>query len=242
MTNLVLPYKRVILKLSGESLMGKDSFGINPDACKKTALAIKALRDGGVEVGVVIGGGNIFRGLRLEQTGLERTPADQMGMLATLMNGIALQEALSSLSCQCKLMSALECPKITDSFNRKQAIELIQRGHVILFVGGTGNPYFTTDTAAALRASEIKADILLKATKVDGIYDKDPIKYPDAKKFETLSYSQALADHLQVMDATALALCRENSIPILVFNLSVFTEDKILKALSQKNLGTIVGE
>lgn len=234
------PYKRVLLKLSGEKLMGSQSFGINQEACQRLALAIKAMKTAGIEIGVVIGGGNIFRGIHLEESGMARTPADQMGMLATLINGIALQQALESISCPAKVMSALECPKAVDTYNWRLAQEHLHNQTVMIFVGGTGNPYFTTDSAAALRACEIKADILLKATKVDGIYNKDPLKYSDAIKYDELSYSQALAENLKVMDATSIALCRANNIPILVFNMNYLTEDKIVAGLKQKQLGTIV--
>lgn len=235
-----IPYRRVLIKLSGESLMGDQGFGINQKACLKIAQTIKSLRDASIEVCIVIGGGNIFRGIHLEEMGMERTPADHMGMLATLINGIALQQALILISCPARVMSALECQKVVESYNWRRAQEMIQQGEVIIFVGGTGNPYFTTDTAAALRASEIQAEILLKATKVDGIYNKDPMKFPDAVKYEKLTYSQALAENLKVMDATSIALCRANNIPILVFNMSLFTKDKIISSLSQEKLGTIV--
>jgi uridylate kinase len=240
MAEASFPYKRVLVKLSGESLMEGQSFGINQKACQNMALAIKALRDSGVQVGIVIGGGNIFRGIHLEEMGLERTPADHMGMLATLINGIALQQALASISCPARVMSALECPKVVESFNWRRAQEYIQGGDTVIFVGGTGNPYFTTDTAAALRASEIQADIFLKATKVDGIYDKDPMKFHDAVKYDSLTYSQALAENLKVMDATSIALCRANKIPIFVFNMKYFSKDKIVSSLSKETLGTIV--
>jgi len=210
------------------------------EACQKIALAIKVLRDAGLEVGVVIGGGNIFWGIHLEEMGLERTPADHMGMLATMINGVALQQALSAVSCSARVMSGLECPKVVDSFSWRRTLEFIESGDVVIFVGGTGNPYFTTDTAAALRASEIRADILLKATKVDGVYDKDPLKYPDAVKYEALTYTQALAENLKVMDATSIALCRANNIPILVFNMALFTQDKVVATLTRENLGTLV--
>lgn len=235
-----LPYKRILLKLSGEILMGTDPFGISQEACLKIAKAIRSISKTGVEIGIVIGGGNIFRGIHLEEMGLQRTPADQMGMLATIINGIALQQALASISCCSKVMSALECPKAVDAFSWRKALQYFAEGNVLIFVGGTGNPYFTTDTAAALRASEIQADILLKATKVDGVYDKDPLKYSDAVKYDTLSYSRALAEKLEVMDATSIALCRSNNIPILVFNMNVLEEGKAVGALSQENLGTIV--
>jgi uridylate kinase len=240
MPKVTPPYKRILLKLSGEMLMGSQSFGIDQEACQQLALAIKALRDTDIQVGVVIGGGNIFRGIHLEEMGMERTPADHMGMLATIINGVALQEALSAVGCPAKMMSGLECKKVADSFNWSKALKNIEAGDVLIFVGGTGNPYFTTDTAAALRASEIQADILLKATKVDGVYNKDPLKCSDAVKYESLTFAQALAENLKVMDATAIALCRANSIPILVFNMKLFTKDKIVSALTQECLGTLV--
>lgn len=235
-----IPYKRVLIKLSGEALMGDQPFGINQEACQKIAHSIQALVNTEIQIGIVIGGGNIFRGIHLEEMGLERTPADQMGMLSTLINGIALNQALNAISCKSRVMSALDCPKIVDSFSLRLVKESISRGETLIFVGGTGNPYFTTDTAAALRASEIQADILLKATKVDGIYDKDPMKYNDAVKYDSLTYSQALAQNLKVMDATSIALCRANRIPILVFNMVNFTKERIVSALTQENLGTIV--
>ncbi len=235
-----VPYKKVLIKLSGESLMGSQPFGINQEACQRIAKAIAALAKSGVRIGIVIGGGNIFRGIHLEEMGLERSPADHMGMLATLINGIALSQALNAISCKARVMSALECPKVVDSFSLRLAKDAISHGETLIFVGGTGNPYFTTDTAAALRASEIQADILLKATKVDGIYDKDPKIHKNAVKYDSLTYSQALAENLKVMDATSIALCRASQIPILVFDMALFTEEKIISALNQKNLGTIV--
>lgn len=234
------PVKRILLKLSGEALMGQHPFGIDQSSCKTLAIAIHEIHQAGLEVGIVIGGGNIFRGINLESNGMQQTPADQMGMLATLMNGIALQQALSSVNCPAKVMSALECPKVCDSFNWGKAMEYLHSKTVLIFVGGTGNPYFTTDTAAALRASEIKADILLKATKVDGIYDKDPLKYSDAKKYETITYSQILAEKLKVMDATAIALCMNNRVPIFVFNMQLLGKRPITQLLSERQLGTFV--
>ncbi|CCB90506.1 uridylate kinase, partial [Waddlia chondrophila 2032/99] len=202
------PYKRILLKISGETLMGSQHFGISQEACEQLAKSIDKMRNSGLQVAVVIGGGNIFRGIHLENLGLERTPADQMGMLATMINGIALQQALGQINCKAIVMSSLSCPGLVDNFDLRRAIDHLENENVIIFVGGTGNPYFTTDTAAALRASEIQADIILKATKVDGVYDKDPMIYQDAKKFETLTYSKALSDNLKVMDATAIAMCR----------------------------------
>lgn len=235
-----LSYKRLLLKLSGETLMGSQSFGINQEACNKLARAIEKMRSSGLQVAIVIGGGNIFRGIHLENLGLERSPADQMGMLATMINGIALQQALAQINCKAIVMSAIGCPGIVDNFDLRRAIELLERENVLIFVGGTGNPYFTTDTAAALRASEIQADILLKATKVDGVYNKDPLEHPNAVKFDTISYSKVLTENLKVMDATAIAMCRNSNIPIFVFNMKHVEEDKILSALSQESLGTIV--
>lgn len=218
--NLEKPlYKRILLKISGEMLMGKQEFGIDRSACRQLAKALSALQRDGMQIAVVIGGGNIFRGIRLEDDGVERSAADQMGMLATLINGISLREALLAIGTKAKVMTALECPKVAEAFDREKALESLNGGTLLIFVGGTGNPYFTTDSAAALRACEIDADILAKATKVDGIYTKDPIQHPDAIKYDTLTYSQALSDRLGVMDATALALCRSNRIPIFVFNM-----------------------
>lgn len=234
------PYKRILLKLSGETLMGPQAFGIDQDASQKIALAIKALKKAKIEVAIVIGGGNIFRGIHLEKLGMARTPADQMGMLATLINGIALRQALAIVECESKIMTAIECPKIAEMYNWKGALEALAKDVVLIFSGGTGNPYFTTDTAAALRASEINADVLLKATKVNGVYNKDPLKYRDAVKYDTLSYTQVLEDQLEVMDATSIALCRDNQIPIFVFNMENLQEDKIIKVLSQKNMGTLI--
>lgn len=232
-------YKRILLKLSGEVLVGAQKFGITTDACLEIAQAIKGMRDAGLEVALVIGGGNIFRGVALKDIGMQRTPADQIGMLSTLINGIALQQALSAVGCPARVMSALECPKVAESYNWGNAMKALSNGDVLIFVGGTGNPYFTTDTAAAMRASEIHADILLKATKVDGIYNKDPLKHSDAVKYDTISYAQVLAEKLEVMDATSIALCMNNQIPILVFNMRLLGKQKILQVLSQKQ-GTLV--
>lgn len=232
--------KRLLLKLSGEILAKDQAFGINPASCQEIALSLQEIQQEGFEIGIVIGGGNIFRGINLNEDGVNRTPADQMGMLATLINGIALQQALERLGCSTRVLSALDCPKVVESYNWKNAQEYLLRGEILIFVGGTGNPYFTTDTAAALRASEIHADILLKATKVDGIYNKDPIKNQDAVKYDNLTYSQFLAEKLQVMDATAVTLCRNNQIPILVFNMKMLGKENIATLLSDKNHGTLV--
>jgi uridylate kinase len=235
------PYKRILLKLSGETLMGSQPFGIDSNACKKIAQTIKEMQDAGLQLAIVIGGGNIFRGISLNELGVERSSADQMGMLGTLINGIALQQALSHVNCRAMVMSALECPKVAETYNWHKALEALNSNTVLIFVGGTGNPYFTTDTAAAMRASEIHADIFLKATKVDGIYDKDPLKHSDAIKYKTITYSQILADKLGIMDSTATALCRSNHIPILVFNMNLLGKEPIQNILSQHQ-GTIVTE
>lgn len=234
-------FKRILLKISGESLSGSQRFGISADPCRHVAESIKHLQQMGLEIAIVIGGGNIFRGIDLKEFGIQRTPADHIGMLATLINGIALQQTLESLGCSAKVMTALECPKVAESYNWYRAQEALSKNQILIFVGGTGNPYFTTDTAAALRASEIQADVFLKATKVDGIYNKDPLKFPDAIKYDKMTYSQVLAEKLEVMDATAIALCMSNKIPILVFNMQLLGKNEMVDVLS-KNKGTIVKE
>lgn len=240
MQNLQSPYKRILLKLSGEILKGKSSYGIEQEACEKLAADLHKIHLAGFELGVVMGGGNIFRGIDLKQTGMPRTPADQMGMLATFLNGIALQQALTSLNVSCALMSALECPKIAEPYNWTKALSYLEEKKVVIFVGGTGNPYFTTDTAAALRASEVQADVFIKATKVDGIYDRDPFKFKEAVKYSHLSYSQILAEKLQVIDATAVTLCQTNQIPIYVFHMQRLTDQLLDELLLQKQEGTWV--
>lgn len=234
------PFQRVLLKLSGETLMGSQPFGIDQEACMQVANYLFGFHRAGIELGVVIGGGNIFRGIDLRLMGMARTPADHMGMLATLLNGIALQQAVMSLGIAVNVMSALECPKVAEPYHWTKALHYLGEGNIVIFVGGTGSPYFTTDTAAALRASEIGADVLLKATKVEGIYNKDPLKYPDAIKYSTISYSQMLAEKLQVMDATAVTLCRGSQIPIFVFNMRRLIEEPLDDVLLQVERGTWV--
>lgn len=233
-------FKRILLKLSGEALMGKNKFGVDPEACQKIASEVSELSQLGVQVGVVVGGGNIFRGGHAVEGGMKRTPADHIGMLATLINGISLQQAFEEIHCDSRIMSAIACDVMAESYSWKNALKYLEKGIVLIFVGGTGNPYFTTDSAAALRALEIHAEVLMKATKVDGIYNKDPLKYPDAKKFDRISYNEVLSNQLQVMDATAIALCRENRIPILVFDL--FSDYAIKKAILNESVGTLVDE
>ncbi len=235
-------FKRVLLKLSGEMLQGSQSFGIDMKAAVTLSHAIGQLTQQGIEVGVVLGGGNIFRGINLSDNGIARTPADQMGMLATLMNGIALQQALELAGFPSLVMSALECPKVVEAYQWSKCNEALSSGKIVIFVGGTGNPYFTTDTAAALRASEIGADAILKATKVNGIYSKDPLKYPDATFYPRITYSQVLAEKLQVMDATSIALCRSNKIPVYVFQMELLSKPTLLNDLVTGALGTLVDE
>lgn len=236
----MISYKRVLLKISGEMLLGSSPFGIDPKACRVVAEAIQGLRDSGVDVGVVIGGGNIFRGISLHGFGVARAPADQIGMLATLMNGVALQQALEMIGCPARVLSALECPRVAETYTSNLARDYFNQRKVLIFVGGTGNPYFTTDTAAAMRACEIEAHILLKATKVDGIYNKDPLKYPDAVKYDEMTYAQILNEKLEVMDATAVALCQSNRLPLLVFNMRLFAEQRLPTILAKGGYGTMV--
>jgi len=229
------PYKRILLKLSGESLLGSQKFGIDEGACHKIAVSVKELVSLGVQIAIVIGGGNIFRGFKGAQEGMARTPADQIGMLATIINGMALNQAFVQIGCPSRVLSAVSCDRMVEPYTWQKALQYLEQKNVLIFVGGTGNPYFTTDSAAALRALEIQADVLMKATKVDGIYDKDPLKYPDAVRFERLTYTEVLEKQLQVMDATAIALCRENHIPIRVFS------DRSLKsAVCNEPVGTLV--
>lgn len=217
--------------------MGDHKYGVDPAACHKIATSIKELTELGIQVGVVIGGGNIFRGVKATHQGMQRTPADHIGMLATIINGISLQQAFEQVECESRIMSAISCDVMAESYSWKNALEYLSKGIVLIFVGGSGNPYFTTDSAAALRALEIRAEVLLKATKVDGIYDKDPILYPNAKKFDQVTYSEVLANKLQVMDATAIALCRENGIPIRVFNMF---DHSLRAAIFNDPVGTLV--
>ena len=232
------PYRRILLKLSGEALIGSQEFGIDMNTLEKLAREIKSVREAGVEIAVVIGGGNIFRGLKGAAAGMDRTTADYMGMLATVMNGMALQDALENAGIVTRLMTALEIREVAESYIRRRAERHLDKGRVLIFGAGTGNPFFTTDTAAALRAHEIGAQVVMKATMVDGIYDKDPQKFPDATKFDRLTYEDVQSRNLRVMDQTAIALCREHCMPILVFDMR--EEGNILRAARGETLGTIV--
>jgi uridylate kinase len=233
-------YKRILLKLSGEALLGNEKFGLDEVACKQIASSIQEVRKLGVQVAIVIGGGNIFRGTQGKSMGFERTVADHIGMLATTINGLVLQQSLAAIGIPSRVMNALKTNAIMEEFNWAKALQALENDTIVIFVGGTGNPYFTTDSAAALRASEMHADILLKATKVDGVYSEDPKKNPQAVKYPRLTFSEALAKKLDVMDATALALCRESQIPICVFNL--FEKGSLLKAVCGQNIGSLVME
>lgn len=235
-----LPYQRILLKLSGETLLGDQSFGIHPSACLQVASYLEKISQMGLELGVVIGGGNIFRGVNLKACGMSGTPADHMGMLATLFNGIAVKQALLAKGVKVALMSALNCPTVAEPYNWDKALNYLAEKYIVLFVGGTGVPYFTTDTAAALRASEIQASFLFKATKVNGVYNKDPLKYADAAKYPTISYTQVLAEKLQVMDATSIALCQSNHVPIFVFNMQRLLEDDLEPVLFDFSHGTLI--
>ncbi|HNU85533.1 MAG: UMP kinase [Pseudomonadota bacterium] len=232
-------YRRVLLKLSGEALMGGRSFGIDPAVVQALAAEIRDVVRMGVEMGVVIGGGNIFRGIEGSARGMERTQADYMGMLATVINSLALQSVLEGMGVKCRVQTAIEMREVAEPFIRRRATRHLEKGRVVIFAAGTGNPYFTTDTAAALRAAEIRAEVILKATKVDGVYDRDPVKHADAKMFKKISYTEALAKNLKVMDAAAISLCRENEIPIRVFNIS--RKGNIKAVISGRSVGTIVG-
>lgn len=231
-------YKRVLLKLSGEALMGEQEFGISSDVIASYARQIKEIADLGVEVSVVIGGGNIFRGLSGATQGVDRVTGDHMGMLATVINSLALQNSIEKLGAQTRVLTAIEMPKIAEPFIKRRAQRHLEKGRVVIFGAGTGNPYFTTDTAAALRAIEMNTEVVLKATKVDGIYDKDPVKYADAIKYETVTYTEVLNKNLKVMDATAISLCRENKLPIIVFD--SLTEGNIKRVIMGEKIGTTV--
>lgn len=233
-----LKYKRLLVKLSGEALMGQYEFGIDPDVIKELAIELKNLQQAGVEIGVVIGGGNIFRGAGLAKAGLDRVAGDHMGMLATVMNALALKDGLQKQGLKVSVMSGLSLPQVCDNYTQRDAIQKICQGEIVIFAAGTGNPYFTTDTGASLRAIEIHADLMIKATNVDGIYDDDPVKNPAAKKYDQLTYDQAIDQRLAVMDITAMVLCNENDLDMAVCNI---VEPNALLTLAQgKNLGTRV--
>lgn len=230
--------QRVLLKLSGEALMGSQPYGIDPEVVKQVAKEIKEVASKGVEIAVVIGGGNIYRGVAATAGGMERASADYMGMLATVLNALALQNSLEKMGVSTRVQSAIEMKELAEPYIRRKAVRHLEKKRVVIFAAGTGNPYFTTDTAAALRAMEIGAEVILKATKVDGIYDSDPVKNKNAIKYNELSYLEVLQKGLKVMDATAISLCMDNNLPIIVFSLK--QPGNIAKAISGKKVGTTV--
>ncbi|MBS0025710.1 UMP kinase [Chitinophaga sp. 22321] len=231
-------YKRILLKLSGEALMGDANYGIDPKVITQYAYDIKAVTDLGVQVAVVIGGGNIYRGMNEAETGIERAQGDYMGMLATVINGMALQSGLEKVGLYTRLQSAIKMEQIAEPYIRRRAIRHVEKGRVVIFGGGTGNPYFTTDTAASLRAIEIQADVILKGTRVDGIYTADPEKDKTATRFETITFSEVYQKSLNVMDMTAFTLCQENKLPIIVFDMN--RQGNLLNVIMGKNVGTLV--
>lgn len=231
-------YRRVLLKLSGEALAGESSQGINAQVIGQIADDVKAAYDSGVQMGIVIGGGNIFRGVAASAQGMDRASSDYMGMLATVINALALQDALEKRDLATRVQSAIQMAEIAEPYIRRKAIRHLEKNRVVIFAAGTGNPYFTTDTAASLRAMEINADVILKATKVDGIYDKDPKKFPDAKLYTEITYLDVLKQGLKVMDSTAISLCMDNHLPIITFNLGV--AGNIARVISGEKIGTIV--
>ncbi|HKI62264.1 MAG TPA: UMP kinase [Mariprofundaceae bacterium] len=234
------PYKRVLLKLSGEVLMGQTPYGIDTGTIDRLARELIEVKESGVELAIVIGGGNIFRGMSGTASGMDRASADYMGMLATVMNAIALQDAIERHGAVVRVISALHIQEVAEPYIRRRALRHLEKGRVLIFAAGTGNPYFTTDTAASLRAMEIQADAVLKGTKVDGVYTADPAKNPNARRYETLTFTEALTKRLGVMDATAMSLCRDNHMPIVVFD--VTTPGQMLKAVAGESVGTLVRE
>lgn len=231
-------YKRILLKLSGEALMGDKQFGIDPERLQQYARDIKAAKETGVEIALVIGGGNIFRGMQAEANGIDKVQGDYMGMLATMINGIALQSAIESQGMYTRLLSAIQMDQIAEPYIKRRAVRHLEKGRIVIFGAGTGNPYFTTDSAAALRAIEISADIVLKGTNVDGVYSADPRKDPSAKKYDSISFKEVLENKLNVMDMTAFTLCEENKLPILVFDMNV--PGNLLKVVNKEKIGTLI--
>lgn len=233
-----LAYRRVMLKLSGEALMGADSYGINRSVLERIAAEIKTVVAAGVQLAIVVGGGNIFRGIAPAAQGMDRAAADYIGMLATVMNAIALREALVRAQVEAQVQSALRMSQVVEPYGRERARAYLDRGCVVIFAAGTGNPFFTTDTAAGLRALEVGAEVMLKATKVDGIYDKDPVHHPDARRFDEITYDEVLEKRLQVMDGTSIALCRDGNLPVRVFNINV--AGSLLRIIHGEREGTLV--
>jgi|TARA_B100001094_G_scaffold205206_1_gene199146 uridylate kinase len=233
-----MKYKRILLKLSGEALMGNKQFGIDNNRLMQYANDIKEISDLNVEVGIVIGGGNIFRGVQAEKGGMDRTQGDYMGMLATMINSMALQSALESIGLYTRLQSAIEMKQIAEPYIKRKAVRHLEKGRIVIFGAGTGNPFFTTDSAASLRAVEIDCDVILKGTRVDGVYDADPEKYPNANKYDTLTFDEAYEKKLKIMDMTAFTLCKENQIPVVVFDMN--NSGNLKKVILGENVGTLV--
>ncbi|NBX75446.1 MAG: UMP kinase [Proteobacteria bacterium] len=231
-------YQRVLLKLSGEALAGDKAFGISPDVIDRIAKEIRSVHELGVQVAIVIGGGNIFRGIAGTAQGMDRATSDYMGMLATVLNSLALQDCLEKLDVYTRVMSAIEMHELCEPYIRRRAVRHLEKNRVVIFAAGTGNPYFTTDTAASLRAMEVNAEVIMKATKVDGVYDDDPVKNPKAKLYKRLDYLDVLKDNLKVMDSTAISLCMDNNLPLLVFNLN--TAGNFKRVIMGEDIGTIV--
>ena len=231
-------YARILVKLSGEALLGSAEYGIDPVVLKRIALEIKEVAGLGVQVAVVIGGGNIFRGAGLARSGMDRVTADQMGMLATVMNALAMQDALEGVGMHARVQSAIRINEVCEDFIRRRAVRHLEKGRIVIFAGGTGNPFFTTDTAASLRAIEIEADVLLKATKVNGIYSADPVTHPGAQRYARLTFDRVLAERLNVMDATAIVMCRDNGLPLQVFNLN--NAGDLMRIVRGEDVGTVV--
>ena len=232
-------FSRVLLKLSGEVLANKDGFGIDPEKVAYLAEQIKPVYDSNIDIGLIIGAGNIFRGMEAAAGGMDRVTGDYLGMLATIMNAIAVQDSLEKIDCQTRTLSAINITQIAEPYIRRRAIRHMEKGRIVIIAGGTGNPFFTTDSAAALRATELGAEILLKGTKVDGVYDKDPVEYTDAKKYEKLTYEKVIQDNLRVMDMTAITLCKENNIPVRVFNIK--NSGLLLDIVMGSKIGTAIG-
>lgn len=229
---------RILLKLSGEALMGELDYGIDPGMIARVASEISTLSNEGVQIAIVVGGGNIFRGAGLAEAGMDRVTGDHMGMLATVMNALSLQDAIERQGAYCRVMSALTIHQVCEDYIRRRAIRHLEKGRVVIFAAGTGNPYFTTDSAASLRAIEVGADLMLKATKVDGVYDSDPMKNPEAKRYDHVTYDDALREKLGVMDATALVMCRDNNLPMRVFN--IYEPDDLINVVRGGSIGTLV--
>ncbi|HED18208.1 MAG TPA: UMP kinase [Gammaproteobacteria bacterium] len=238
MQNSELAYRRVLLKLSGEALMGEGDYGIDPGVILRIAGEIHELLEAGLEIGLVIGGGNIFRGAGLAQGGMDRVTGDHMGMLATVINSLAMQDALEKQGSKCRVMSALQINQVCEDYIRRRAVRHLEKGRIVIFAAGTGNPFFTTDSAASLRAIEMGVDIMLKATRVDGIYTDDPLKNPDAKRYDRIGYDEAINKKLAVMDATALVLCRDQGMPLRVFDLQ--TAGNLRRVVTGQEVGTLV--